>query len=115
MREEENQPPVWSPNATREQNKAYRAKALAYLRFVQKEAKNQGVNYATRYRQMTQIEELEDAFEDLKERIESATINAQADVGPAVMLQQEVAAFNKVLRSKCEKVNYDHPLVDMKD
>ena len=43
---------------------------------MQKEAKNKNVDYATKYRQMTETEDLEDAFEDLKERIEFITINA---------------------------------------
>ena len=70
------QPPVWNSPATKEEKAAYRAEALAYLKYAQREAKNKNVDYATKYRQMTETEDLEDAFEDLKERIEFITINA---------------------------------------
>ena len=43
---------------------------------MQEQAKNRKADFATKYRQMTETEELEDAFEDLKERIEFITINA---------------------------------------
>ena len=70
------QPPVWNSAATKEEKAAYRAEALAYLKYAQREAKNKNVDYATKYRRMTESEDLEDAFEDLKERIEFITINA---------------------------------------
>ena len=42
---------------------------------MQKEAKHKNVDYATRYSQMTKTEDLEEAFENLKEKIEFMTIN----------------------------------------
>ena len=42
---------------------------------MQKEAKNKNVDYATRYRQMKETQDLEEAFEDLKEEIEFVTMN----------------------------------------
>ena len=67
---------------------------------MQQEAKNKNVDYATKYSQMTKTEDLEEAFENLKEKIEFMTINTQADVGPPVELQLEFAAFCKVLTTK---------------
>ena len=53
---------------------------------MQKEARNKNVDYATKYSQIAKTEDLEEAFENLQEKIEFMTINAQADVGPAVEL-----------------------------
>ena len=50
------------------------------------------MDYETKFSEMTD-EDLEEAFEDLKEKIEYRTTNPEADVGPAVELQREAAAF----------------------
>ena len=42
---------------------------------MQKEAKNENVDYATKYRQITETEDLEDAYDILKEKIEKMTTN----------------------------------------
>ena len=42
---------------------------------MQKEAKYKKVDYYRKYRKMTDKEDFEDAFEDLKENIEKMTIN----------------------------------------
>ena len=81
---------------------------------MQNQAKNKNADYASKYRQMTETEDLEEAFEDLKERIEFLTINAQADVGPAIELQDEFAAFCKVLKTRCNQSNFDQPSEDLK-
>ena len=53
---------------------------------MQEQAKNKKADFATKYRRMTDKEDLENAYEDLKDKIERVTINSQADVGPAVEL-----------------------------
>ena len=69
----------------------------------------------SKYRQMTEAEDLEEAFEGLKERIEFLTINARADVGPVIQLQEEFAAYCKVLKAKCNQSNFDQPLEDLRE
>ena len=43
------------------------------------------------------------------------TTKPQADVGPAVELQVEVAAFCEVVKARCDKRNFNHPLQDLRD
>ena len=107
------QPPVWNSPVASDDRKAYRAKALAYLKHIQKETKKKSAACGTKYQQMTQTE-LEDVFEDLKEKIEYMTINSKAEVGEAVELQEEVSSFCEVLRAKCDKVKNSDALLDLK-
>lgn len=76
-------------------------------------AQNKDANYAAKYSQMTQVEDLEEAFEDIKEKIEHITVNAQADVGPALELQEEFAAYCQALKAECDKRDDDEPLMDL--
>ena len=70
-----NEPPVWNSSQKPDEKKSYRAQALAYLKRMQEEAKNKKVDYATKYRQITETEDLEDAYDILKEKIEKMTTN----------------------------------------
>lgn len=108
------QPPIWNSTDSSEDKKAYRTKALAYLKYMQKDAKKKSATFETKYRQMTQTE-LEDEFEDLKEKIEYMTINSKAEVDEAVELQQEVATYCEVLRAKCDEAENYHALQDLRD
>ena len=53
---------------------------------MQMEAKKKSADFATKYSQMRETEELEEAFEVLKEKIEFMTINTMPDVSEAVEL-----------------------------
>ena len=70
---------------------------------MQMEAQTKSAACEARYWQMARSpRDLEDAYEDLKERIEQMTVNPQLDMGPAVDLQVEVAAFCKILKGQCD-------------
>ena len=76
-------------------------------------AQNKDANYAAKYSQMTQVEDLEEAFEDIKEKIEHITVNTQADVALALELKEEFATFYQALTAECEKSDDDEPLQDL--
>ena len=79
------------------------------------ETKNKNVDHAAKYSWMTKTEDLEDAFENLKERMEFLTINTQADVGSVVELQEEFAAYCEVLKTKCDEDVNDDSLEDFQE
>lgn len=64
---------------------------------------------------MKERDSLEDAFEDLKEKIERMTINCKVELDEVVELQVEVAAFYKVLKSKCDKSELESPLISFEN
>ena len=48
------------------------------------------------------LDDFEDALDELKDRIEQATISGTRDVTQVADLQVEVGAFTEVLRDRCD-------------
>ena len=109
------EPPEWSAPKNREESRAFRKKALSYLKYKQQQAEimTANVDHWTEFYQM-QDEDFLEKVEDFKEEIEAITINAQADVGPAVLLQVKFKAYCQVLNDKCDQFDQPDSFIELK-